>query len=303
MLIDEAVNETLNYIRSRGFSQNTVEWYTMALKQFKKYVTDEGVDHVEDVQFKMLNDYIEYTCSRPRLDDKPGRVSASTVNAHIKSIRGMFNYLQLAGKIQFNPAVKVKYLKKKQTVIVGFFNEQVKAMVSVIPDTFAGRRNKLLIRVLLDCGLRISEALEIRVGDIYFEQKLLKVFGKGQKERLVPFGEKTEKELRNWIAAHSLSDSDRIFFSQYHRTLTTAAVRSFLREYGRGAEIKGVRVSPHTFRHTFAIMFLRNGGNPFVLQRILGHSTLEMTKRYVNLFVEDLQREHALYGPGDRFNF
>ncbi|MCL6478780.1 MAG: site-specific integrase [Peptococcaceae bacterium] len=85
--------------------------------------------------------------------------------------------------------------------------------------------------------------------------------------------------------------------------MTTAAVRNFLREYGQKAEIKGVRVSPHTFRHTFAIMFLRNGGNPFVLQRILGHSTLEMTQRYVNLLVEDLQREQAKFGPGDRFDF
>lgn len=303
MLVDEAVNETLNYVRSRGFSRNTVEWYKMVLKQFKKYVLAEGVDYVEDIQFQTLNSYIEHTRSRPRLDGKPGKLSVSTLNTHIKSIRGMFNYLSLAEKIKSNPAAKVKYFKKKQAVIIGFSDDQIKAMVSVIPDTFTGRRNKLLIRILLDCGLRISEALGIRVRDIYFDQKLVKVLGKGQKERLVPFGEMTKKELLDWISAHSLAEDDRIFFSICRKTLTTAAVRNFLRKYGQKAGIKGVRVSPHTFRHTFAIMFLRNGGNPFVLQRILGHSTLEMTQRYVNLLVEDLQREHAKFGPGDRFEF
>jgi integrase/recombinase XerD len=276
----------------------------MGLRSFARYFKEKNMLNIEEVDFKFLQEYLEYTRTRPRLDGKSGSLSISTVNTYIKTLRGCFKYLYNVGNIQENPAEKIKYLKKKHSIIASFSAGQVNALVSAIPvNTFTGRRNRLLIRLLLDCGLRISEALGIRVKDVYYDEKLLKVTGKGNRERLIPFGEKTKAGFKRWIEENTLTDNDRVFFSTYRDSITTSAIRMFLRSYGLKAGLKGVRVSPHIFRHTFAVMFLRNGGNPFVLQRILGHSTLEMTQRYVNLLIEDLQREHEKYGPGDRFDF
>ncbi|KFD41982.1 hypothetical protein DK28_0202020 [Peptococcaceae bacterium SCADC1_2_3] len=303
MLISEATQETISYIKSRGFSPNTIEWYEMGLRLFSKYLAGQKINDIEDIIFSDLQEYLNYLQTRPRMDGKAGKLSTSTINSHIKVLRGCFKCLQLNRKVTENPAKDIKYFKKEYRVINSFSPEQLKSLFSVISrDTFTGQRNRLLFLVLIDCGLRISETIGIQVDDIYFDQRLIKVMGKGRKERFVPFGRYLEEELQLWIQTHKLANKDRIFFSQRRKSITSAAIRAHLKQYGKQADIKGVEVRPHVFRHTFAIMFLRNGGNPLILQRILGHATLDMTQRYCNLLVEDLQREHDKFGPGDKLN-
>jgi integrase/recombinase XerD len=303
MHIETAISETLVYAENR-LAHTTIKNYTSGLGFLKDYLNDNNITEVEDISFEILQNYIQYLRTRPRMDGKSGNVQISTINAHIKAMRICFRYLKKSGKIYEDPSKEIDYIKSKWPIINSLSEIQIKKLVSIIPnDTFVGTRNRLIIHTLLDCGVRISEATGISVEDIDFDRKLIKVLGKGNKERLVPFGETLKVKLKNWINDNRLTCKDKIFFSKHRSTFTDAAIRNYLKKYGKEANIKEVNVRPHVFRHTFAVMFLRNGGSPFVLQLILGHNTLSTTRRYVNLLVEDLQREHGQFGPGDKFNF
>ncbi|RJO63151.1 MAG: hypothetical protein C4542_00465 [Dehalococcoidia bacterium] len=304
MLISDVINQTLSYAKSRGFAQETLKGYSTCLHLTLKYLTKRGIKEIEDVTYQILEDYINYLKERSRLDFKPGTVSISTINKHIKAIRGCFKYLHQTKRIKENPSENLTYFRRVQKVINSFSVEQLHVLLSVIPiNTFIGQRERLLILTLVDCGLRISEALALQVNNIFFDQHVIKVYGKGSKERLVPFGRNAEKAMRQWIMAHSLTNEDRIFFSRRRKTITGSGVRMHLRRYGRKAGIKNVEVRPHIFRHTFAVMFLRSGGNLFILQRIMGHVSLDMTQRYCNLLIEDLQKEHRKHSPGDKLKW
>lgn len=160
-----------------------------------------------------------------------------------------------------------------------------------------------MILMLLDTGLRVSELVGLRLSDISVEDGLVKVLGKGQKERLVPIGKRVQRHLWRYIMhcrpQPSGSNLDLVFLTQEGRQLTKDRMDKITSGYGGKAGITGFRCSPHTLRHTAAIHFLRNGGDVFALQRMLGHSSLEMTRRYCELADLDLKRAHHTASPVD----
>jgi site-specific recombinase XerD len=134
-------------------------------------------------------------------------------------------------------------------------------------------------------------------------QRCLKVHGKGDKERIVPVGVTVQKVIAKYINKYRPQPiyplSNNLFLTRDGMPLTPNRVQSIIESYANKAEIKGVRASPHTFRHTFAISYLRNGGDIFTLQRILGHETLDMVRNYVTLAQADLQEAHLRCSPMD----
>ncbi len=136
---------------------------------------------------------------------------------------------------------------------------------------------------------------------------MLKVWGKGAKERMVPFGKKVQGALWKYMMSCRpppiVPRYDHVFLTWHGRPLTKDRVEAIVEHYGRKAGISGVRVSPHTFRHSFAVMFLRNGGNVFSLQRIMGHSTLDVLRIYVNMAQADIQEAHRRHSPADNMDF
>lgn len=302
MDIEKAAQELLVYLEGQGYSIHSLEWYRVSLRQFKKFLAGTGIRTVEEITQQILYDYLLYLRNRPKMDGKPGKLSISAINNGIKAIKGLFRYLcEVIETLPDNPTKKLKYLKSKHTVINSYTEAQVRAILSVISQkTFSGQRNSMLIQLLVDTGLRISEALSIRIKEIDFDKSLIKVvMGKGGKERMVPFGGNSKMLLERWIIAQSLIETNKIFFGKGTDKLSTASIRTSFRRYGKKAGLT-ISVRPHLFRHTFALMFLRNGGQIFALQKILGHSTLEMTRHYVNMLTEDLQREYERCGPGDK---
>ena len=304
MDITQASTEAIQYHRNQGYSEVTLDWYRKSFKTLSGYLQQYEISDTKEIDFQVVQDYLAWHHSRPRRDGKSGTVGQSTVNNHFKTLRCCFRYLEAMNEVEpnDNPTNGLKYIRISPPLIESYTPEQVRSLVAVMPDTFVGKRDKLLALLLLDTGLRISEALGQRVNTIDFSQNLLKVYkGKGSKNRQVPFGDIVKKELQAWIREHSLTETDHIFInSRTGKVITTAAFRNNLKGYGAKSGITNISVKPHTFRHTFALYFIRNGGGAFALQRILGHSTLEMTKRYVNMIVDDLQREHAACGPVDR---
>lgn len=171
------------------------------------------------------------------------------------------------------------------------------------PDkkTNKGYRDYTIMLTLLDTGVRVSELCGLKLDDVDLANGYLIVMGKGSRERYVPIGSKVTKALLKYRMTHRPegSGADSLFLTRDGRPVNKARVQKIIRRYGEKAGIR-TRTSPHTFRSTKAVLYLRNGGDPFGLQRMLGHSSLVMTRRYSNLADSDVRRQHLKYGVADR---
>lgn len=160
---------------------------------------------------------------------------------------------------------------------------------------------------MLDTGIRCNELNSLRLPDVNLDSRLFKVWGKGSRERLVPIGTKVQKAIWKYLNRYRPDPAspryDHVFLTRDGRPLTKDRLEAIIERYGKKAGITGVRVSPHTFRHTMAVTFLRNGGDVFTLQRILGHSQLEVLRGYVNLAQSDISRVHQRNSPADNLEF
>jgi integrase/recombinase XerD len=183
-------------------------------------------------------------------------------------------------------------LREPKQVMPTFNESQIKKLVAWKPKSTANRRLHLVILTMLDTGCRISEALTLRVAEIDFDNMLLKLDGKGRKQRLVPISGELRKALYRRIAESHLEPHDLVFATctgtLWNRRNVLRGVKRVCRSMGFEPPARTV----HAFRHTFAVNYLRRGGSVFHLQKTLGHTTLEMSRRYSNLDTSDLQAAH-----------
>ena len=230
-------------------------------------------------------------------------LSGHTINTYMRSIRAFWSWLMAEEIIEANPFSKLKIPKPPRKVIATFSQSQVKSLLSVINRSAEGYRDTVIILTLLDTGLRVNELINLKMDDVWLGEGTIKVLGKGNKERLVPIGKEIRRLLWRYINQYrpepARPNLDSAFLTWDGRKLTKNRVDSVMKHYGKKAGLTGVRCSPHTLRHTFAVSYLRNGGDVFSLQRILGHSSLEMTRRYCELANVDIKSAHAIASPVD----
>jgi site-specific recombinase XerD len=154
--------------------------------------------------------------------------------------------------------------------------------------------------------MRVSELCHLKLNDVWLEEGMLKVLGKGNKERLIPMGKQVQRCLWHYISRFRpeplVASGNLLFLAQDGKPLTKDRAEKIMARYGKKAGLKGVRCSPHTLRHTAAVKFLRNGGDVFSLQRMLGHASLEMTRRYCELADTDVKQAHMTASPVDNLD-
>ncbi len=209
--------------------------------------------------------------------------------------------------IDSNPFDRVKIPRPPRKVIPTFTDSQIQALLNIIDArTPEGFRDHTVILTLLDTGMRVSELCHLKLDDVAMEDGMLKVLGKGNKERLIPIGKQIQRLLWRYISRFRpepmAASVNVLFLTRDGRPLTKDLVEKIMARYGRKAGLKGVRCSPHTLRHTAAVKFLRNGGDVFSLQRMLGHASLEMTRRYCELADTDVKQAHITASPVDNLN-
>jgi site-specific recombinase XerD len=231
-------------------------------------------------------------------------LSAISINTYLRTIRSAFNRWVSEGFLEVTPFDRVKVPKAPKKVIPTFSQEQLEALLSAINiSTPEGFRDRLLILLYLDTAARLGEITNLKISDVNPMEKCLKIFGKGQKERIVPIGVTTQKMLWKYLNFYrpdpALPRYEHVFLTRDGRPLTGKRVEAIMKKYGEKAGISGVRCSPHTLRHTACVMWLRNGGDIFSLQRITGHSSLEVLRGYVNLAQGDIAAAHQRYSAVD----
>ncbi|QSO46759.1 tyrosine-type recombinase/integrase [Alicyclobacillus mengziensis] len=220
----------------------------------------------------------------------------NTINGRIRTVRQLIAFLHQEGYLLRDYGVDVPMVKGDKVIIQAFSEEQVKRLLEQ-PDkqTFTGLRDYTLMMLLLETGVRISECIGIALRDVHLKEGNIVVCGKGSKHRTVPIQSKMIKVLRTYLAERGAVMSDALFVTIDGTAIQKRSVQEIIGRYGETARIDDVRVSPHTFRHTFAKFYILAGGDIFSLQKILGHSTLDTVRIYVEMFTSDVQQQHSKF--------
>jgi integrase/recombinase XerD len=291
----------LESLRLQQYSALTVGWYARILFPFGRYLKEEaGTDDPSAVSEGCVRAFL-LKAGEEGLDGR-APVGARRLNHYRQCLSLFYRWMQGEGYVNHNPAERIRKVREPKPLIPALSEAQVCALVEA-PDRsrFVGLRDRSFLLLLLDTGVRLSEALGLRVGDLNLEEKSVTVMGKGSKERRLALSSHLLSELTPYLrkrdaamAAIGLPDAPWLFPNDVGGRLGSKTVQQHLRRYGQEAGIKGVRVSPHTLRHTYALSFVRNGGDPFTLQKVLGHNSLETSRRYCDLTAADVlarQRE------------
>lgn len=266
----------------RGWSPKTVRIYRQAWASF--------VDTAGSASLPVTSACIEQWIVGLR--DRGVRVAS--INAYIRCLNSYLSFVRGRGEPCSD---RVRQLREPERPLKTVPLTLVKTMLCRSADTFTDHRMQTLVGLLLDCGIRIAEALSLRVQDVDFDSLLITVTGKGQKTRVVPISVDGRRMIFRFFQRREAVGVPRDLVFGARETGAPWDYQNCLRDLKR----RWPGVTPHMLRHTFATRFIADGGSPFQLQRILGHSDLSTTLRYVHLQTEDLQRAHRLHAGVSKF--
>lgn len=258
------------FVKERQYLQNvspaTLEWYKHSFKWLR--TESPSQDELKDAVLRM----------------REKGLKATGCNSAIRAINA---YLKWSGS-----PFRIPQLKEPQLVLPTFTSPQVKALLSWKPRAFYQRRLHLLVLMLLDSGCRISELLNLRVQDCDLDNLLFTVTGKGGKQRRIPFSFELRRTLVRYITEFCAQPYMLVLGTRHGCKLGRRVMLRNVKQLCKRLGFDPPARTLHAFRHTFAVNYLRKGGSVFHLQKVLGHSSLEMTRRYANLMTEDLQAIH-----------
>lgn len=284
----EAFDDFIADKQYQGVSPATVSFYR---RNWAHFVRDTGVRTVRELTPKVIRGW---------LLEHQG-VTATTLATYDRSLRVTLNWFEQRGYVPVSPMKSLPKRRTPRTTVDTFTLDEARTILRAALRSRHPRRNAALVTVLLDTGLRIGEAIGLALEDINWVEGYLRVDGKTG-PRIVPFGRRSKAALKVYIDRERRAESPRtrkVFLTRSGAVMSVDAgcqqVSAIVKSTGASVRKAG----PHTFRHTFAVEFIRAGGDAFTLQRLLGHSTLDMTRRYVHLADTDLRAAHKRFGVGD----
>ena len=288
--LNDAVEEFLEYCTSvKGFSGNTIHAYTNDLNRFKQKIHNKNVDSIA------LSDISKF------LDSKEEKVRAASTRARtIATLRSFFLFCENEYELNVVDIKELSLPKVPMTPAKALTQEEVSDILRVFSDDIIGKRDRALCEILYATGIRISEAQGLDTSDIDYENKVLRVLGKGSKERVVPIGSVAIEALKEYHhnarsqilqKAKVAASTNALFLSQRGKRLSRQGLYDIVLTAAKKVGLEK-KVSPHVFRHSCATHLLHNGADMRIVQEILGHASLSTTQRYTAV---DLDRLIYLY--------
>ena len=278
----------------KNHSSNTTVSYLSDLKSFEKYLLKRKISFKQVVnKSEVVKQYFRYL-SR-------SKISPSSIKRKFSSLSSYFSYLIDRKIIKRNPlnGVYTPKLAKKLPTVLSV--EEIKKIFNQSENTdneLLGLRDRCIIELLYSCGLRVSELCELKINNIQFDSNVIRFFGKGNKERIIPLTfyakewmEKYLYQSRQILSNRKSSEQKYVFLSNNGKRLTRAAIWQSIKKYVNAAGITKT-VSPHTFRHSFATHLVDGGANLIEIQKLLGHSDISTTEIYVHLSKEFVDSEY-----------
>lgn len=285
MKISDLKGQIEDYLRysqiERGLSENTITAYRQDLYEFLDFIKKEGMTSWPT---KAVD--IDAFLARQRDLDK----ATSSISRMISSLRKFYQWLARQDIQKINPMLEIDPPKKEHRLPVALTEEEVTTLLKQPDvDKKLGLRDRALLETMYATGIRVSELINLKLKNLHEDLKLVKVLGKGSKERLIPINEvalswikRYEKKVRDPLLLQKNKSSEFIFLNNRGEALTRQAVWQIIKRYCKMAGIEK-DVTPHTLRHTFATHLLENGADLRVVQEILGHSDISTTQIYTNL--------------------
>jgi integrase/recombinase XerC len=286
MGVTNEIGDFLDYLTfEKNVSPNTISAYRDDLESFTTFVCNDYLSMARDQLDLRRVDHLTVRSYLAHLSRR--KLSRATVARHLSALRSFFKYLVREAVVDANPARTVATPKKERHLPAVLQTSDV-ALLMEQPDTSStlGLRDAAWLELLYASGLRISELVGIDIDDLELRSRLVKVRGKGSKERIVPFGTKAETAVRAYLAVRGElirnAEEEAVFVNYRGERITTRSVRRLFDGYVRDAALR-TGVSPHTLRHSFATHLLNAGADLRGIQELLGHASLSTTQKYTHL--------------------
>jgi len=297
---DTSIENFKNYLKlERGLSMNSIESYEFDLIQFKNFIIENSINESpKKCSSSTVKRYLYKNFS-----NKKSRSQARSISA----LKSFFNYLLFEGEIHSSPLNDLESPKIENKLPEVLTEDEIKRLISSVNiDSEFGQRNKTIIEVLYGTGIRVSELVELKLSNIFFKENILKVTGKGNKERFVPLGKIALIEIEKYLNDRdklkiNSKFSDILFLNRYGRQLTRSMIFKVINDSSKNAEIDK-KISPHTLRHSYATHLLKNGADLRTIQLILGHESITTTEIYTHLDTFHLENVLKKYHPRENKN-
>ena len=302
MLLSESKKRFLRRCIALNLAEGTLQKYDKTLNRFFVTCLDRNVQNVEEITSDDIREHLA------RLSKA---VSPNTLKVYFDTLKSYFHYLYRDKIIPENIIDVVEAPKMERKEIPAFNRFEVETILNAFDkNTFLGFRNYTIACIFFATGIRREELSKLYISSINFDVNIIKIVGKGRKHRDIPLSQTLRKVIlkylkrrTEYVAENKLFKSPYLIINKDGEKLSLSTISGIINKIGKDENITGVRVSPHTFRHTFAKFFLLNGGDLFSLQKMLGHSDIEMTKRYVELNTVELKVQNDKFNPFDNVSW
>ena len=297
---DTSIENFKNYLKlERELSMNSIESYEFDIIQFRNFIIENRIrESPKKCSSSTVKRYLYKNFS-----NKKSRSQARSISA----LKSFFNYLLFEGEIHSSPINDIESPKIENKLPEVLTEDEIKRLISSVNlDSEFGQRNKTIIEVLYGTGIRVSELIELKLSNIFFKENILKVTGKGNKERFVPLGKIAIIEIKKYLNNRdklkiNSKFSDILFLNRYGRQLTRSMIFKVINDSSKNAEIDK-KISPHTLRHSYATHLLKNGADLRTIQLILGHESITTTEIYTHLDTFHLEDVLKKYHPRENKN-
>lgn len=292
----QALDDYKSYLRiERGLSENSIINYGLDIKKLLKWLDKNEID-VSPIQIQE-KEVLEFIYQIAKT------VNPRTQSRVISGLKGFFNYLIFEDYRKTNPLELIESPKTSRKLPDTLSKEEINLLIDTIDlSTAQGERNRAILETLYGCGLRVTELINLKLSDLFFDEGFIQVIGKGNKQRFVPIADVTMKYINIYLKEIRVHEEikkefvDIVFLNRRGRKLTRAMIFTIIKQL---AEQAGVRktISPHTFRHSFATHLLENGADLRAIQQMLGHESITTTEIYMHVDRRHLSNVLMKYHP------
>ena len=293
--MDEAIDEYLDYlVVEKGLSSNSISAYAADLKDYSSFLEKKKITDPDGVDTTVVLAWLIHLTRK--------KLSPKSRARHLITVRGFYKYLSGEKRLKTNPLNDIEIPKTGLSLPKIMSVADVEALIAAgNPETPKGLRNIAMIEVMYGAGLRVSELIGLTLGDLNLDAGLVRVLGKGAKERVVPIGSQARNMTRQWIEtarpmALKQVASDYIFVARAGNPMTRQGFWKIIKTYARLAGLPKT-VTPHTLRHSFATHLLEGGADLRSVQAMLGHSDISTTQVYTHISKAYLIKMHQAFHP------
>lgn len=289
--MDTYIEKYLEYLKiQKNYSINTIEGYKEDIEFFKKFLNKNNYNFLE-VEYKDIRQFFNY------MDDL--KLSKNTISRKISSLRNFYKYLARNNYIKYNPFSLTKGPKKDKLLPKFLYYNELEEMFNVCDlTTFYGLRDRLILEILYATGIRVGELEYMKIKDINLYENKIKILGKGNKERIVYFGEYT-REILDLYLKQRTDKNEYLLINNHKERLTSRGIRYILNKIIEKTSIE-TKISPHMLRHTFATHMLNEGCDLLSVQELLGHESLRATQVYTHVTNDRLKDVYLKTHPRNK---